>query len=147
MVAAGGPALYPCNFDRVKYRLTGPFSISLPFPPPRQSLSSKRGLVLLHNMNGQALMHLQSGFAWDGCSGPCPDRGLLVASAVHDALYALMRDGRLPWSAREAADRCFYLLAKRTVPSWWAWVCWKVLLLFGRRALRNPRPVRAARVG
>lgn len=147
------------SFDSVKYRLAEQVVVNLPVAPvdlgmtardehtlPSPIESSRKLVWLAANVGGGADMVLRPGFSWDGCSGPCPDRGLLVASAVHDALYTLIRSGALPASAREAADHCFYLLAKRSVPSWWAWVAWKALLLFGRRALWNPRPVLSVRV-
>lgn len=48
---------------------------------------------------------LQNGYAWDGPSGPAfKTKTFMRASAVHDALYQLMRLGLLPAECRAAAD-------------------------------------------
>lgn len=53
------------------------------------------------------------GYAWDGPSDPAVDtKNFMRASLAHDALYQLMRDGTLPLSFREAADRLLVRLCK-----------------------------------
>ena len=55
-------------------------------------------------------LHLGVGFAWDGASGWTIDtKSSMRASAVHDALYKLIRMGRLAEDkVREQADEEFY---------------------------------------
>ena len=83
------------------------------------------------------------GYAWDGPSGPVRDRRKLMrASLVHDALYQLIREGLLPTSARDKADRLFQAMCvddgvSRPV----AWAYYKALRVFGRRAATKPREV------
>lgn len=58
--------------------------------PPKDIITP---FVILRR-NGQ--LELLRGFAWDGTSGPVIDRKTnMFASAVHDALYRLMRKGYL----------------------------------------------------
>ena len=46
-----------------------------------------------------------SGYAWDGPFGPTIDtRSSMRGSLVHDALYQLIREGKLPGSFRKLAD-------------------------------------------
>lgn len=46
------------------------------------------------------------GYAWDGPSGPTVDtKTFMRGSLVHDALYQLIREGKLPLEAREQADK------------------------------------------
>lgn len=46
-----------------------------------------------------------SGYAWDGASGPTIDtKSSVRGSLVHDALYQLIRQGKLPIGCRKVAD-------------------------------------------
>ena len=52
------------------------------------------------------VLYIGDGYAWDGPSGPALDtRDAMRGSLVHDALYQLIREGLLPSSAREDADK------------------------------------------
>ncbi|MDD5339290.1 MAG: DUF1353 domain-containing protein [Dehalococcoidales bacterium] len=49
---------------------------------------------------------VKKGYAWDGASGPAIDTPCTMrASLAHDALYQLMRLGRLHYAFRELADK------------------------------------------
>ena len=49
---------------------------------------------------------LFSGYAWDGPSGPTIDtKSSMRGALVHDALYQLIREGKLPESCRRLADQ------------------------------------------
>ena len=66
------------------------------------------------------------GYAWDGASGPAVDTGSIMrGSLVHDALYAMMREGHLPQSAREAADRELRRICLEdgmsSIRAWWVY--------------------------
>ncbi len=52
---------------------------------------------------------IRTGYSWDGASGPIVDTPeVMCASLVHDALYELMRNGKLSArDHRDAADRLF----------------------------------------
>jgi len=75
---------------------------------------------------------VRSGFAWDG-PWPLPRlRCLLRASLVHDALYHLMRAGKIPWCSRQFADAVFRKLAVEDgAPPWLAAVCYWAVRGFG----------------
>ena len=72
--------------------------------------TSIRGIYIKYNLFNiklldQGTLILGEGFHWDGASGPAIDtRNFLIPSAVHDALYILMRDGLLEKSYRTMAD-------------------------------------------
>jgi hypothetical protein len=52
------------------------------------------------------VLAIYAGYAWDGPSGPTIDtKNFMRASVVHDALYQLMREGHLPQSYRDGADK------------------------------------------
>ena len=58
-------------------------------------------------------LRIQSGYAWDGASGPTVDTAATMYPAlVHDALYQLIRLGVLPTSSRKGVDKLFRRLLK-----------------------------------
>lgn len=55
------------------------------------------------------LLTLDAGFVWDGASGPTWDsKKVKKPSAVHDALYKLMREKLLDRKWRKKVDKLFY---------------------------------------
>jgi hypothetical protein len=59
-------------------------------------------IVLLPNN----VLTIKKGYAWDGPSGPSIDtKNFMRGSIVHDALYQLMREGLLPNSHKDKADK------------------------------------------
>ena len=72
-------------------------------------------------MSTNGTLHISVGFAWDGASGWTVDtESSMRASVVHDALYKLIRMGRMSWAgAREAADQEFYRLCLKD--GMWVW--------------------------
>ena len=66
------------------------------------------------------LLTVKAGYAWDGCSGPTHDDYTNQrAGLVHDALYALIREGWLnrdKW--RQPADRLLYDLCREDGMAW-----------------------------
>lgn len=56
---------------------------------------------------------VRRGYAWDGPSGPTIDtKTFMRASVVHDVLYQLLREGKLPPSYRKLADQELIRYAK-----------------------------------
>lgn len=90
-------------------------------------------------------MTLSTGYAWDGPSGPVAhDQTIMRGSLIHDALYQLLRDGLLPPSARDAADRTLQQVCiEDGMPLWKAWLIYQAVRLFGRPAAdpANERPL------
>jgi len=76
------------------------------------------------DING--LLYIESGYAWDGPSGPTVDtKNFMEGSLVHDALYQLIRKQDLPQSAREYADKLLVKICKDKGMSscrrWWVY--------------------------
>jgi len=91
-------------------------------------------------------LSIRDGYAWDGPSGPAIDtRNTMRASLVHDALYQLLRAGKLAPSFRKVADKIYrqHLIEDGVsrVRAGWQYAA---LRLFGGRAARREHP--AARV-
>lgn len=69
-------------------------------------------------LSSGGMLTLKKGFAWDGTSGPVMDRkSNMKASAIHDALYRLMRKGKLEHDYWRQADSEF----KRALKEAGAW--------------------------
>jgi len=69
---------------------------------------------------------IRSAYAWDGPSGPAIDtKNFMRGSLVHDALYQLMREGRLPQQHRDTADRLLQRMCREdgmsAIRAWWVY--------------------------
>lgn len=82
---------------------------------------------------------IDKGYAWDGPSGPAVDTlTFMRASLVHDALYQLMREEKLPRSYRKAADKIMYRIAREDGIGWIrAKYCYHAVRLFAGGAARK----------
>lgn len=64
-------------------------------------------------------LHIRTGYAWDGPSGPTIDTKTFMRSAlVHDALYQLMRHRYLPKECRKQADRLLKQICREDGMFW-----------------------------
>jgi hypothetical protein len=85
-----------------KYWLVRPYSIQIPILP-KDAIVSSGGFI---SLNRAGVLSLKAGYAWDGPSGPTFDtKTFMRGSLCHDALYQLMREGKLDISYRNQADR------------------------------------------
>lgn len=87
-----------------KYQLAKEFSIDVPILPKKDIHTHFISLT----RNGK--LTLQPGYAWDGASGAKDTKNFMRGSLVHDALYQLLREGRIPHHEREVADRLLKLM-------------------------------------
>lgn len=63
---------------------------------------------------------LDTGYEWDGASGPTWDTECTMrGSAVHDAFYRLMSEGKLPVGERWQADAELWWLMRADGAAWW----------------------------
>ena len=79
---------------------------------------------------------IQEGFAWNGASGPTWDsEGIRRSALVHDALYWLIRERKLPLEWRTQCDRVFrHLLRQAGVNPVRRWYYYAAVRLFGKSA-------------
>jgi len=78
-------------------------------------------------------MLIRRGYAWDGPTNPAIDtKNFMRGSLIHDALYQLMREGKLPIEHREAADNELVKACKEdgmwAIRRWWVL---KAVRMFG----------------
>ena len=58
-------------------------------------------------LKADGMVKLDSGFIWDGATKSPDIDAVLLASALHDAFYRLIRFGKLPKKVKNVADKCF----------------------------------------
>lgn len=89
-------------------------------------------------LNGGVLT-VKRGYAWDGPSGPTIDtENFMRGSLVHDALYQLMREGRMPQTLRKHADKLLYSLCRADGMSYFrAKFVYTAVRLFGAKNTEN----------
>ncbi len=100
-------------------------------------------------LNTEGKLTLKTGYAWNGPSGPTIDtKNFMRGSLVHDALYQLMRMGRLPRkSCRYSADCILRRMCiedgMSKIRAWWIY---KIREAFGGVAsqVRNRKKVLSA---
>lgn len=123
------------------YRRTKPYQLDvrytqeLPIFPDMPIISREISI----SIDGQLMV--ASGYQWDGPSGPAFDTpDFMRASLVHDALYQLMREGRLPMHYRNVADEQLWQIARADGMPWWraAW-CFLGVRLFGEQFATPPK--------
>jgi len=96
-----------------KYQLTQAYRIQVDIRPPVPIITEYIRL----DMKGK--LRIADGYAFDGPSWPAIDtKNFMRGSLVHDALYALMREGRLSQDCREAADKILRRLVREDGMSW-----------------------------
>ncbi len=80
-----------------------------------------------------SILTLGAGYEWDGPSGPTlKTMSSMRASAIHDALYRLISEGKIPPSCRSAADYDLRRYMIKDGASWLrAWYFWAAVRLFG----------------
>jgi hypothetical protein len=94
-----------------KYQLQRGYRQSL-IPAPDADISDYISLK-------SGTLSIAKGYAWDGPSGPTIDtKNFMRGSLVHDALYQLLREEKLPQGCREVADKLLYDLCRQD-GMWW----------------------------
>lgn len=103
--------------DGYKYQLAEDYSVTVAIRPPAPIDTEYISLTT------EGVLTVRKGYAWDGPSGPTFDtRSSMRPSLVHDALYQLLREGRLPQEYRILADEELYRLALED--GMWRWRAW-----------------------
>ena len=73
-----------------KYQLKSNYAVTISIKPPADITTP------YITLNAQGMLTLKDGYAWDGPSGPTIDTlTFMRGSLIHDALYQLMREGKL----------------------------------------------------
>lgn len=82
-----------------KHQLAETYSIDTPFRP-EEAIELE-----FISLSASGRLTIKGGYAWDGPSGPTIDSPCSMRGAlVHDAIYQLIRYGKLPASARDIGD-------------------------------------------
>jgi hypothetical protein len=89
-------------------------------------------------LSANGVLTANDGYAWDGVTSAFDTKASLRASLVHDVLYQLIREGKLPSSMKKDADEEFYRICVQDgVWSVRAKYMWLAVRLFGKFALKH----------
>ena len=85
-----------------KYVLESDYKDRIPFETNEYNIRTSYCTLMC---DGTIVIH--KGYQWDGASGPTIDTNdTMDGSLVHDILYQLIREGKLPRKLRKKADKC-----------------------------------------
>lgn len=91
--------------DRIKFKSGFKYQLSEDYLV-KTSITGNKFASDFFNMTADGQLAIFRGYAWDGPSGPTVDTdNFMRGSLVHDALYQAIREGHLPRSCRDDADR------------------------------------------
>ena len=128
----------------LKYQVEAYFWVETPLSGDHSRIESEDIHDPWVRLCKNGLLEIRAGYAWDGPSGPTIDtKSTMRASLVHDALYQLMRAGKLTQDARDAADKLLFdLLIQDRCWEWRAklWL-WTVRKFAGYAAARRAEVV------
>lgn len=131
----GNPIYYHKNY---KYQLSRDWEIDLnqfiPFPRMEYDVLNDFAHLTL-----DGILKLAFAYAWDGCSGPTVDDATNMRGGLtHDGLCQLMREGLLPQTYLEYANRILQEICKADgMNSFRAWYYYQGVHLFGTKAART----------
>ena len=90
------------KLHRYKYQLRRCYEYQTDIMTERR-VATKGAFVMLEP---DGRLRIRAGYAWDGPSGPTVDtKSFMRGSLVHDALYQLMRESKIPTGHRKRADQ------------------------------------------
>ena len=94
------------------------------------------------SLSVEGIARFRKGYSWDGPSGPALDTpNFMRASLVHDGLYQMMREGKLPSSYRKTADKIMRDICREDGMSRFrAWYTYQGVRAFGASRVK-PKPV------
>jgi hypothetical protein len=97
------------DITKYKFILTRPYSVQIPIYSvnPIEISGTSKWYARLDRFG---ILTINEGYAWDGASGgvTIQDDSNRRASLVHDVLYQLKREGKLPDVSRQLIDKVFY---------------------------------------
>ncbi|MBM9577465.1 hypothetical protein JWG45_09905 [Leptospira sp. 201903070] len=95
------------NLKNYKYQLMKSYEYQTPIHSSSFLQIGVPEVKIFVELSKEGLLKIESGYAWDGPSGPTIDtKTFMRGSLIHDALYQLMREKKLDRSLyREVADK------------------------------------------
>jgi hypothetical protein len=122
--------------NNYKYQLAEDYTILTDLHPKKMIMEPKKPVFICLDPDG--FLTIKAGYAWDGPSGPTIDtKNFMRGSLVHDALYQLIREKRLPADTREYADELLGEICREDgMSAFRAWYVVRAVKLVGGIAIR-----------
>ncbi len=122
--------------ERVCYRALHRYKYQLVAPYEHGVGISKQAIdTPFLSLDAEGVLRIAPNYAWDGPSGPTIDTlNFMRGALVHDALYQLMRMGKLPFSYRDQVDRLLRSICLEDGMSRFrAWYVYQAVKVFGSK--------------
>lgn len=122
--------------SRQKYELTKNYIVQTNIKPGKICILMGYTVLFPDGMLG-----ILKDYRWDGASFIAIDtKDFMQASLCHDALYQLMREGKLDRKYRKAADKLMYKLCVEDgmwkIRAWW---CYQFVRMFAGKCARHKK--------
>ncbi len=131
------------KIDKYKYQLINDYLIDIPIYGGDSGLAIVTPYIQL-DVDGN--LWIRKGYCWDGPSGPTLDTlNFMRGSLIHDALYQLIRVGKLDPAGRWDADELLRVICLQDGMSRFrAWYVYKSVRAFGAKAAKpgSQKPVK-----
>lgn len=128
------------KIDKYKYQLVNDYSVRIDVSKPEDIVTPYISLDTYGDLT------IRKGYCWDGPSGPTLDTlNFMRGSLVHDALYQLLRMGKLGTEQRLEADRELRdICLEDGMSRFRAWYVYKSVRMFGASAAKpgTQKPVK-----
>jgi hypothetical protein len=128
-------------YEGYKYQLADFYQIMLPEFKCEQT--ARNNYIEISG----GLLTARAGYAWNGADWPAVDtRTIIRGSLIHDALYQLMDEGKLPLNCKERSDRKFVEICRIDgMSKYRAFWVYRAVKIFGRPDTgANKSPVKRA---
>jgi hypothetical protein len=127
------------DISNLRYVLEEPYTLQIPISIAyRVEVKSKSQWYI--RLDRYGILTINKGYSWDGASGvvTIQDNTNRRASLVHDALYQLMREGKIDSTYRGVADKIFYdMLIDDGMSKFRAWYYYQAVKMFGGKYAKN----------
>ena len=126
------------ELKKYKYQLMDDYTIDIDLHPAEDIIEPPMPRATYLRLDTSGKLSINRSYAWDGPSGPAIDtKNFMRGSLVHDALYQLMRQGRIGQNCRELADDLLRDICREDGMSFFrAWYVHKAVRLFAAAAAR-----------
>lgn len=119
--------------ENYKFELAENFSIQTGFLIPESIITPNNRYPFI-TLSDNGILEIWKGYAIDGVTNAINSTNVIKAAFVHDALYQLMRIGKLPLSYKDKSDKLFYdILIKDGTAKFRAWYMYQAVKLFGEK--------------
>lgn len=120
-----------CYRKGYKYQLYEDYENQIPVYPDNDIITD------YIELSSKGNLRIKTGYAWDGPSGPTIDTlNFMRGALVHDALYQLMRESKLPPENKEHVDQLLKQTCRKDrMSKFRSWYIYHAVKRFGKPSM------------